>query len=52
MRARTVVSEIMGGQGNVIGQHLTLEELEKRLFEAGIKDTNTFLKKVTKDSEG
>lgn len=52
MRARTVASEIMGGKGNVIGQHLTLEELEKRLFEGGIKDTKTFLEKVTKDSEG
>jgi len=52
MRARAVVSEIMGGKGNVIGQHLTLEELEKRLKEAGIKDTNKFLQKVTKDSEG
>lgn len=52
MRARTLASEMMGGKGNVIGQHLTLEELEKRLFEAGIKDTKKFLEKVTKDSEG
>lgn len=52
MRARTVASEIMGGKGNVIGQHLTLEELSKRLSEAGIKDTNKFLKKVTRDSKG
>jgi len=52
MRARTVASEIMGGKGNVIGQHLTLEQLDKRLFEGGIKDTKTFLEKVTKDSEG
>ncbi|CAI6349024.1 unnamed protein product [Macrosiphum euphorbiae] len=52
MRARTLASEIMGGKGNVIGQHLTLEELDKRLFQAGIKDTNKFLEKVTKDSQG
>lgn len=52
MRARTLASEMMGGKGNVIGQHLTLEELDKRLFEAGIKDTKKFLEKVTKDSEG
>lgn len=52
MRARTVASEIMGGQGNVIGQRLTFEELEKRLFEAGIKNTRKFMEKVTKDSEG
>ncbi|XP_029343235.1 proline dehydrogenase 1, mitochondrial isoform X1 [Acyrthosiphon pisum] len=52
MRARTLASEIMGGKGNVIGQHLTLEELDKRLFQAGIKDTKKFLEKVTKDSQG
>lgn len=52
MRARNVASEIMGGKGNVIGQFLTLEQLDKRLFEAGIKDTKSFLEKVTKDSEG
>lgn len=52
MRARTLASEIMGGKGNVIGQQLTLEELDKRLFEAGIKDTKKFLEKVTKDSQG
>ncbi|XP_050546607.1 proline dehydrogenase 1, mitochondrial-like isoform X2 [Daktulosphaira vitifoliae] len=52
MRARSLASELMGGKGNVIGQDLTLEELEKRLFEAGIKDTKKFLEKVTKDSQG
>ncbi|XP_050434294.1 proline dehydrogenase 1, mitochondrial isoform X3 [Adelges cooleyi] len=52
MRARSLASELMGGKGNVIGQHLTLEELDKRLFEAGIKDTKKFLEKVTKDSQG
>ncbi|CAH1393849.1 unnamed protein product [Nezara viridula] len=52
MRARKFVSEVIGGQGNVIGQKLTAADLEKRLEQAGIKDTKKFLEKVVKDSEG
>lgn len=52
MRARNFVSEVMGGRGNVIGQKLTAEQLAKKLEQAGIQDTNKFLEKVTKDSEG
>lgn len=52
MRARKFTSEIMGGQGNVLGQNLSMEELEKRLVQAGITDTKKFLEKVTTDSQG
>lgn len=52
MRARNFVSEVIGGHGNVIGQKLTAEQLAKKLEQAGIQDTNKFLEKVTKDSEG
>ncbi|XP_014271219.1 proline dehydrogenase 1, mitochondrial [Halyomorpha halys] len=52
MRARKFVSEVIGGQGNVIGQKLNAADLEKRLEQAGIKDTKKFLAKVVKDSEG
>lgn len=53
MRARAVAGEIMGGRGgNVIGRRLSVRQLEERLSEAGIADTDRFLAKVTKDSEG
>uniref|UniRef100_A0A0A9WL92 Proline dehydrogenase n=1 Tax=Lygus hesperus TaxID=30085 RepID=A0A0A9WL92_LYGHE len=52
MRARKFVSEVVGGRGNVLGQHLTAEELTKRLEQAGVKDTKKFLEKVTTDREG
>lgn len=52
MRARKFVSDVVGGQGNVIGQKLTPDDLEKRLQQAGIKDTKKFMEKVVKDSEG
>ncbi|KAF6204182.1 hypothetical protein GE061_002522 [Apolygus lucorum] len=52
MRARKFVSEVVGGRGNVLGQHLTAEELTKRLEQAGVKDTKQFLEKVTTDREG
>uniref|UniRef100_A0A1B6ML78 Proline dehydrogenase n=1 Tax=Graphocephala atropunctata TaxID=36148 RepID=A0A1B6ML78_9HEMI len=52
MRARNFVSEIIGGRGNVLGHHMTAEMLEKKLFDAGIKDTSKFLEKVVTDSEG
>ncbi|KAK9498114.1 hypothetical protein O3M35_003993 [Rhynocoris fuscipes] len=52
MRARKFVSEVIGGQGNVIGQKLTAEDLAKRLEQAGISDTKKFLEKVVTDSQG
>lgn len=53
MRARAVAGEILGGRGgNVIGRRLSVRRLEERLSEAGIADTDRFLAKVTKDSEG
>lgn len=52
MRARKFTSEIMGGQGNVLGQNLTQETLEQRLQQAGITDTKKFMEKVTKDAQG
>ncbi|KAL1122127.1 hypothetical protein AAG570_003533 [Ranatra chinensis] len=52
MRARRFVSDVMGGHGNVIGMKLSIEELEKRLSQAGIQDTGKFLEKVVRDSEG
>lgn len=52
MRARKFVSEVIGGQGNVIGQNFSVADLEQRLEQAGIQDTKKFLEKVVKDSEG
>ena len=52
MRARKFVSEVIGGQGNVIGRKLNATDLEKKLEQAGIIDTKKFLEKVVKDSEG
>ncbi|XP_014246159.1 proline dehydrogenase 1, mitochondrial-like isoform X2 [Cimex lectularius] len=52
MRARKFVTEVIGGQGNVIGQKLSAEDLAKRLEQAGVTDTKKFLEKVVKDSEG
>uniref|UniRef100_A0A0A9XTR3 Proline dehydrogenase n=2 Tax=Lygus hesperus TaxID=30085 RepID=A0A0A9XTR3_LYGHE len=52
MRARKFVGQVVGGQGNVIGQKLTADDLALRLEQAGIKDTKKFLEKVVKDSEG
>ncbi|KAL6969117.1 hydroxyproline dehydrogenase [Sarracenia purpurea var. burkii] len=52
MRARKFASEITGGPGNVMLQNLSIEELEKRLMQAGITDTKKFLEKVTTDSQG
>lgn len=52
MRARKFTSEIMGGRGNVLGQDLTMETLEKRLHQAGITDTKKFMEKTTKDAQG
>ncbi|RZF46115.1 hypothetical protein LSTR_LSTR012975 [Laodelphax striatellus] len=52
MRARRFVSDVIGGKGNVIGQKLSPEQLEKKLEQAGIQDVKKFLEKVTKDSEG
>lgn len=52
MRARNFVTELLGGQGNVLGHHMTQEMLEKKLYDAGIKDTQKFLEKVVTDSQG
>lgn len=52
MRARKFVSDFVGGRGNVLGHRVTAEMLEKKLFDAGIKDTQKFLEKVVTDSEG
>lgn len=52
MRARKFATEIVGGHGNILGQNISVEHLEKRLVQAGIKDTKTFLEKVTTDSHG
>ncbi|XP_014239972.1 proline dehydrogenase 1, mitochondrial-like [Cimex lectularius] len=52
MRARQFVSEVHKGQGNVIGHHLSVDELSKRLEKAGIKDSKKFLENVVRDSEG
>jgi len=52
MRARNFCSELVGSRGNVLGHHMTAEQLEKKLKDAGIKDTSKFLEKVVTDSEG
>ena len=52
MRARKFASEIAGGQGNILSHNISVEDLEKRLVQAGITDTKKFLEKVTTDSQG
>ncbi len=52
MRARKFACEIVGQSGNVMGHNLNIEDLEKRLMQAGITDTKKFLEKVTTDSQG
>lgn len=52
MRARKFATEIVGGKGSVMEHNLSIEGLEKRLIQAGIKDTKKFMEKVTTDSQG
>ncbi|XP_054272368.1 proline dehydrogenase 1, mitochondrial-like [Macrosteles quadrilineatus] len=52
MRSRNFVNEVMGGHGTILNRHITLEQLEEKLKQAGIKDTAKFLEKVVKDREG
>ncbi|KAK9874314.1 hypothetical protein WA026_002666 [Henosepilachna vigintioctopunctata] len=55
MRSRKIMSDIVGGGGNVLSHHMRPEELEKKFVEAKFKDMDgvrEFLKKVTYDKEG
>lgn len=52
MRARNFVEHVTGTKGTVLRQHFTPEQLEKKLAEAGIKDTASFLKNVVTDKDG
>lgn len=52
MRARNFVSEITGSQGNIIGQNISAETIEKNLKNIGITDTKKFLQNVVTDEEG
>ncbi|KAK9496677.1 hypothetical protein O3M35_013074 [Rhynocoris fuscipes] len=51
-RARKFAAHITGNGGTIISQHLTMEELVKNLENAGVKDTEQFLKHVIKDKDG
>lgn len=52
MRARKFAGELGGHHGNILSYNISVEDLEKRLMQAGITDTKTFLEKVTTDSQG
>jgi proline dehydrogenase len=53
MRARKYMTEIVGGEGNVLSHHLTIQDLERKLSK--IKDQESvkkFLTQITADKQG
>ncbi|XP_017777258.1 PREDICTED: proline dehydrogenase 1, mitochondrial isoform X2 [Nicrophorus vespilloides] len=55
MKARKYMTEIVGGEGNVLSHHTTREELEKKIRDANITDqasVTKFLDSLTEDSKG
>lgn len=53
MRTRQYMDEMVGGTGNVLTHHKTIEDLEKYYGSYGDKkDVKDFLKNVTSDKEG
>uniref|UniRef100_A0A1A9Z1Q4 Proline dehydrogenase n=1 Tax=Glossina pallidipes TaxID=7398 RepID=A0A1A9Z1Q4_GLOPL len=53
-RARQYFEELVGGDGNVLNYHKTINDLEKYYVSLGIdnKEVKNFLKNVTSDKEG
>lgn len=55
MRTRKYMTDIVGGEGNVLQHHLKPQDLEKKFEAAHISDqapVKQFLQKVTADQEG
>lgn len=55
MRTRQYIAEIVGGAGNVLTHHISLEDLHKRFEAAGIsgeENVKTFLQHTTYDKDG
>lgn len=53
MRTRQYMDDMVGGTGNVLTHHKTIEDLEKYYGSHGDKkDVKDFLKNVTSDKEG
>ncbi|KAJ3651144.1 hypothetical protein Zmor_017200 [Zophobas morio] len=53
MRARKYMTEIVGGEGNVLSHHMTIQDLEQKLSK--IKDQESvkkFLTQITADKQG
>uniref|UniRef100_A0A1A9W9H2 Proline dehydrogenase n=1 Tax=Glossina brevipalpis TaxID=37001 RepID=A0A1A9W9H2_9MUSC len=53
-QARQYMEKLVGGQGNVLNYHKTINDLEKYYVSLGIdnKEVKNFLKNVTSDKEG
>lgn len=54
MRTRKYMTEVLGGEGNVLMHHVRVEELEKKFLQAGLEEETVkkFLKQLTYDKEG
>lgn len=54
MRTRKYMTEVLGGEGNVLMHHVHVEELEKKFLQAGLEEETVkkFLKQLTYDKEG
>ncbi|KAJ9576174.1 hypothetical protein L9F63_006996 [Diploptera punctata] len=54
MRTRKYMTEVLGGEGNVLTHHVKLEELERKFLQAGLEEETVkkFLKQLTYDKEG
>lgn len=53
MRARQYMTEIVGGEGNVLSHHLKHEDLEAKFAKIQDKESlRKFLKQVTYDKHG
>lgn len=47
------MTEIMGGEGNVLSHHVTPEDLEKKFHSISDKESlKKFLKQITYDKQG
>lgn len=55
MRTRKYMTEIVGGEGNVLKHHIKPQDLEKKFEQAHISDqasVKQFLQRITSDQEG
>lgn len=55
MRARQYMSDVIGGEGAILAQHVKPDDFRKKFEEAQIKDevsVQKFLQKIQSDKEG